>query len=232
MSEDAIKYLSRLGWVGPYTSSLLALPLPRVARIAHALFRRTPGLTFEDHVVEAGVLPPELGAALDRLERRMASGGPARMRRGSKEWSWRLAVCGERSYRLCVASRSGEPVGYIAVRPVTPGASRVLGKLEAAIVTDLVTADDDATLLRALITRAVSFAGKLGAAVALAATTVADHRRHYTALGFLASSFPVLGRQLQRRAPQFMWLPRGPGAELRADAIALSFSDSDVDLNL
>jgi hypothetical protein len=232
MSEDASQYLSRLGWVGPYSSSLLALPLPWAARLAHAILRQNPDLTLVDHVVDAQMLPEELGAKLDRIEARLAPGVPAHMRRGSEEWSWRLGVSGARRYLFCVAAISGEPAGYVAVRRMTPGSSRMLGKRTGAIVTDLVIIDDDPALMRALIARAVSFTAELRAPVLLASTTVAGHRRGYTALGFLSSSMPVLGRSLQRRAPQFMWRPQGPAAALTADTITLSFSDSDVDLNL
>jgi hypothetical protein len=232
MSEDAIQYLSRLGWVGPYTSTLLALPLPQIARIAQKILRPVDRFALEEYVVDTGALPGALGSKLDAIEASLPQDAPAQMCRGQKEWSWRLALSVPRSYRFCLASSAGEPIGYVAVRLTTQGGSRLLGKRQAAILTDLVTVDDDRALLRALVGKAVSFAGELGANVLLAATTIPRHRRSYAALGFLSSGLPVLGRPLRRRAPQFMWLPRGPGAALAADNIALSLSDSDVDLNL
>lgn len=231
ISNEAVRSFVRLGWVGPYTSSLLALPLPRVAQLAHAMLMRNPELTFADHAVDTPVLPEALGADLDRIEQHIPPGAPAQMRRGSEEWSWRLSVCGERRYRFSVVSRSGAPVGYVAVRRMARGANRILGN-RAAIVTDLVTSSNDSAVLRALIVRAVAFAVELGAAAILTSTTIASHRNGYEALGFLSSSMPVLGRPLQRRAPQFMWQAKGPAAALAAKTIALSFSDSDVDLNL
>lgn len=154
------------------------------------------------------------------------------MRRGRDEWAWRLSVCGPRRYRFCVAARDGLTEGYIAARRVTPGSSRILGKREAAIITDLVVPFDNRSLSRALIARVVSFADGIGAAVALAATTVPSYRNVYASLGFLSPDFPILGRRLARSAPQFRWLPRGPGAGLADMTTSLSLSDSDVDLNL
>jgi hypothetical protein len=232
MSDDAIQYLARLGWVGPYTSTLLALPLPRLAGMARSIFARSGAVTFQDYAIEEGILPAELAARLDQIEARMPHDAPAHMLRGEKEWRWRLAAGGGRSYRVSVAARGGKPLGYIAVRLKTPGAGRSLGGLKAAIVTDLVAAEHDDELLRALIGRGIGFAGDLGATLVLASTTVPSHRQGYAACGFLSSGLPVLGLPLRRRAPQFMWLPKGPGAELSPQAIALSFSDSDVDLNL
>ena len=57
-------------------------------------------------------------------------------------------------------------------------------------------------------------------------------RRALAASGFLSSNWPVVSRVLGRAAPIFMWAPTGPGAPLTADYLALTFADSDVDLNL
>jgi len=72
------------------------------------------------------------------------------MRRGGNEWAWRLTVCGERQYHICLARRDGVPIGYVVVRRMTPGASRILGRREGAIITDLVAAADQPAVLRAL----------------------------------------------------------------------------------
>jgi len=118
------------------------------------------------------------------------------------------------------------------VRRMTPGASRILGRREGAIITDLVAAADQPAVLRALARRAVAIAGHWGVVVLLMATTLPAHRRALAARGFLSSKWPVLARVLARAAPIFMWAPTGPGAPLTADYLALTFADSDVDLNL
>ncbi len=232
ISDDAIRAFERLGWVGPYRSSLMVLPVPRLARIAHRLLRRNDNLTLDEYDVETPSLPESLGEALERVDNYMARSTYAHMRRGRDEWEWRMGVCGPRRYWFCVASQDGVTVGYIAARRVTPGSSRILGKREATIITDLVAPHNNPALSRALVARAVSFAGGNGAVVALAATTVPNYRTAYASLGFLSPDFPILGRRLARSAPQFMWLPRAPGADLTAVTMSLSLSDSDVDLNL
>ncbi len=232
ISDVAIDYLSRLGWVGPYPSSLMVLPLPRLARVPLAALRRRSGLDLQDHEVAGGGVLGPLAAVLDHIEARRREHALAHMKRGAAEWSWRLSVCGERRYRLCVARRASEPTGYVAVRRMTPGSSRLLGKLDGAIVADLVAVDDDPATLRALAFRAVEIAAEPRAAVVLMATTAPAHRQALAATGFLSPGFPVLGRQLQRRSPVFMWLPKGPGAGLAADAVEITFADSDVDLAL
>src|SRR5262249_7027576 len=135
-------------------------------------------------------------------------------------------------YRLCVARRDGEPVGYVAVRRMLPGGSRLLGQREGAIVTDLVAVDDDPAALRALAFKAVEVAADLRAAVVLAATNATAHRKALAATGFLSPKIPLLGRALQRRAPTFMWLPKGPAAALEPGRMEITFADSDVDLAL
>jgi acetyltransferase (GNAT) family protein len=231
MSDVAAAYLNRLGWAGPHAASLLALPVPRLMRFALALVPRRTGLDLEDHDIAGGGSLGPLAADFNRIE---ASRGTAHayMRRGADEWSWRLKVCGERQYHVCLARRVGVPVGYVVVRRMTPGASRILGRRDGAIITDLVAVDDDPAVLRALAWRAVGIAARLRVVVLLTTTSLAAHRRALVAIGFISPGLPVIGRFLDRAAPTFMWSPRGPAAELQASDLALTFADSDVDLNL
>ena len=99
-------------------------------------------------------------------------------------------------------------------------------------MTDLVALHDDPTTLRMLGARAVAMAAELGATLALFVTTAPSHRRALAAIGFVSPDFPVLGRALARRAPTYMWLPRGPGAGLAAENMTMTFADSAVDLDL
>jgi hypothetical protein len=154
------------------------------------------------------------------------------MRRDAAEWSWRLSVCGERRYRISVARRDGEPSGYVAVRPMTPGRSRSLDRLRAAMITDLATTDDDPVLLAALAGEAVTIAADLGARAVVTATTTAAHRAALARMGFISPTVPLLGRLVASRAPQFMWLPRGPAAAFTAGDLSLSFADVALDLDL
>jgi Acetyltransferase (GNAT) domain len=231
MSDVAAAYLGRLGWSGPHATSLLALPLPRLARVPLALLRPRGGLDLEEHVLAGGGALGSLAADFDRIEANNAT-ARARMRRGGKEWAWRLEVCGERQYHVCLARRAGAPVGYVVVRRITPGASRILGRHAGAIITDLVAAGDDPAVLRALARRAAAIAARLQVVVVLMATNSAAQRRALAASAFLSSRWPVLDRFLGRAAPTFMWSLRGPGASLAPDDFALTFADSDVDLNL
>jgi GNAT superfamily N-acetyltransferase len=173
-----------------------------------------------------------LGSQLDRIEGHRLSDATAHMRRGEAEWRWRLSVCGERSYHFCLARRAGEPVGYVAVRRLTPGSSRQLGHIPGAIITDLVAVNDESAVLRVLATRAAIVASKLGAAVVLAVTNRANQRAALGSAGFLSPDVPLLGGALTRRSPQYMWVPKGPGTHISASTLALNFADSDVDLLL
>jgi hypothetical protein len=235
ISDIAIAYLQRLGWVGPFASALLVAPLPRLGHAAFSLFATRSDLDFSDHVVGAGAPPGSLasfGDDLDRLESCRAPGSPDHMRRGAREWSWRSSVCGEHSYRLSIAHQAGEPVGYVAVRLMAPGRIPQLGKRQAAMITDFVATKDDPKLLRALARRALATAGELRAVAALTATTNPIHRRALAASGFVSPAFPLIGGALARRAPVFMWLPKDAGAPLKADHMDLTFADAAVDLDL
>jgi len=231
ISDMAVAYLRALGWQGPFPSTFMALPFPRLVRLLHRAGRGD--LALDEHVATGRELPGALASALDRIEQRRSLGRePAHMRRGADEWCWRLRIRAERTYRFCVASRAGEPVGYAAVRRSTPGRIRQLGKRDGALLTDLVVAGDDRHALRALATRAVAMAAELGAVAVFAATTTPSHAAMLARLGFLSPSWPLVGKYLGRRAPPFMWLPRGPGAGLAADAMALTLADATIDFDL
>jgi GNAT superfamily N-acetyltransferase len=232
ISDIAAAYVRRMGWRGPYASSLMVMPLPLFATIGHSLMVGRAGFDLRDYSSAGGRLPETLGADLDRLEARRENDAPAHMRRGASEWSWRLSIYPDNTYRFCVAYRNGEPVGYVAVRPMTPGRSRQMGRLRGALITDLVALHDDPATLRALAAKGVATAAGLRAAAALFVTTALSHRRALAAIGFVSPGFPIFGRMLADRAPTYMWSPRGPGAGLAAENMTMTFADSAVDLDL
>jgi GNAT superfamily N-acetyltransferase len=232
ISDIAAAYLARMGWTGPFASSLMVMPLPRVARNFHRLMVRRADLDLADYAIAGGQMPETLRSDLDRIEAAGADDAPAHMRRGANEWSWRISIYPDHQYRFCLAYRGAQPLGYVVVRAMTPGRSRQMGRLRGALMTDLVALHDDPTTLRVLAARAVAMAADLGAVLALFVTTAPSHRRALAAIGFVSPDFPVLGRTLARRAPTYMWLPRGPGAGLAADNMTMTFADSAVDLDL
>jgi GNAT superfamily N-acetyltransferase len=231
ISEAAIANFKKLGWEGAFRSALMIVPVPRLVAIPWSLAAGRGGLELCDYEIGGGDSLGALAADLDQIEA-SRTGDAAHMSRGARDWSWRLALCGDRRYRFCVARAAGRPVGYVVARLMAPGSSRQLGRLRAAIVTDLVAVNDDAKVLGALARRSVAMAGELRAAIAVIATTAAAHRAALARAGFLSPRFPVLGRMLARRAPQFMWLPSGPFASLNAENVAMTFADAAVDLDL
>jgi GNAT superfamily N-acetyltransferase len=232
ISDAAIANFQKLGWVGPFRSSLMLLLVP--PRLARHLARLRPrrGVTFDRYERAHAEPLGALAEALDGIEAQRASALPAHMRRDAAEWSWRLSVCGERRYRISVARRGDEPAGYVAVRPMTPGRSRSLDRLRAAMITDLATTDEDPAVLGALAGEAVAIAADLGARAIVTATTTAAHRTALARMGFISPAVPLLGRLVAGRSPQFMWLPRGPAVAFTADDLSLSFADVALDLDL
>lgn len=232
ISGAAIANFKKLGWKGPYTSSIMVLPLPRLVGILLSLRAVSKDVEIYEQDIAAGKPLGELAAVLDYIEASRGHNAPAHMQRGAKDWSWRLSVCGEHRYRFCIARRKGVPVGYTVVRPIMPGRSRRLGKLKAAIIADLVAVGDDPSVLRTLARRAIKVTAELGAVIVLTATTTLAHRNALAAMGFISPGFPLIGRLLERRSPQFMWLPRDLASPLTADNMALTFADVAIDLDL
>jgi hypothetical protein len=232
ISDMATAYVRRMGWQGPFPSALMAMPLPRLARIGHEVLARGAGLDFAEQAVGGETTLGPLGDDLDRIEAARTTGSLAHMRRGASDWSWRLSIYRERVYRFCVARRGETPVGYVAVRRMQPGTSRQLGRVSSVMIVDLVAVDDEREVLRALAMRAVAMAAAMRAGVALFVTTSRAHRAALSSVGFLSPATPLLGHLLARRAPVVMWWPGGPGALLDPDAIEMTFADSTVDLDL
>lgn len=227
ISDAAAANFVKLGWRGPYASCLMALPIPRLAAIPFSLLSHS-GIDLHEYAIDNKLLPPSLGVELDTIEsaRRHAR---AHMRRSADDWSRHFSISGQHSYRFCVAYRECEPVGFVLVRRLTSDKGR---KFRAAMITDLVVVKDDPKVARALTIKAVMNASEMRADILIMATTEATHRRTLSKLGFLSTVTPALGRFLERRAPQFMWVPSGVASAFNADDIALSFADSDVDFNL
>lgn len=230
LSDAAIVNFKKLGWRGPHRSSLMLLPVPRLARLLAALRRHPGDIDLQDHVASGGELPAALAAALDRIDGRVTLGGLAHMRRGAAEWRDRLPVRAERTYRFCIAHLAGEPAGYVVVRRATPGRIRAFGKMEAALVVDLIA--DDPRVVRVLAARAVAIAGELNAAIAMAITTIPAHERVLRRLGFVSPAWPLIGKLIGRRAPQFMWVPKGPAAGFTGAEMALTLADGPIDFDL
>jgi GNAT superfamily N-acetyltransferase len=228
ISEAAIANFKRLGWVGPYVAPMLARPLPGLLSSG----RGDADLQLQDYTITGRDIPAAVTAALESIEATRTTSACVHMRRDAQELSWRLSLTNERQYRFTVASRAGEPVGYVAVRRATPGTNRLMDRLRAALVTDLVAVNDEPAVLRSLARSAAASAGQLGAAAALATTTIPAQQKALTAAGFLSPQVPLLGSMLAARSPRFMWVADGPAAELTPDRIALTFADSDADFNL
>jgi GNAT superfamily N-acetyltransferase len=229
ISDAAIANFTKLGWLGAYRSALMMLPLPRVAGLPWTLTAGRGGIELRDQEIGGGESLGALAADLDQIEASRGSDESAHMRRGAQDWSWRLSLCGDRRYRFSVARRAGKPVGYVVGRALRPGRT---GRLRSAIITDLVAVNDDAEVLRALARKAVVIAADLRATVALTVTNAGAHRTALARAGFLSPSFPAVGKVLARRAPQFMWLPRGRAVALTSDRLAVTFADAAVDLDL
>ena len=114
----------------------------------------------------------------------------------------------KRRYRLWLArDADGRPLGYVVVRPMLPGRSRMMDRLKAAMITDLVALDDDPALLRALVGKAVRTAAALEARIVLMTTTSSAHARALA--GFLSPATPLVGRLLARRARSSCGGPKG-----------------------
>ena len=228
ISAAAIENFRKLGWIGPFRSSLLLFPLPGLRTAAK---HRTDGITISSFVTSGRDIAPELGAALDRIDRERPR-SPQRRRRTGDDWRRHLGYVPGRSYDIQIVGDERGPIGYFALRAADQQAGRQYRAARLHYVTDLaVNRDDPATL--GIILRAIVAARSVrGAGAILLCTTddrVARAARHN---GWMSDQTPLIGPRLADKAPLYMkgdgFKDGGPdGLDLQ-----LTFFDSDVDLNI
>lgn len=224
ISEAAIRNFSKLGWTGPFRSQLLLLPLPG--------WRRRPKgagkLSLRRFTICDGHVAPALAEALDQIEAERPS-HVFRRARPAAAWRSHLSVRPGRTYRFSIIDRAGMPIGMFASRAGDSQAGRMYRMARLHYLCDVVlNAADPAA--RNFLAASLGPASPRDAGALLFCTTRADLAEALGMHGWLDRDSPVIGPRLAEKAPQYMLAARlGP---LPGDQAELTFSDSDVDLNI
>ena len=138
-------------------------------------------------------------------------------RRDRRYLNWRYAANAWYSYDILWFERSGEPFGYVIVKPFRDGQS---GQLLADVV-DVAWASNDAQKLRAMLRSALSHLGTLGcvrASTWLQTGTLLDHAA--ADIGFVPTS----------RTRHLCYKPLDPQHQRLKDRAAWLLTMGDVDL--
>lgn len=221
ISEAAAKSFARMGWTGPHGSFLRLLALP-------GWRRRKDGL-LQSRVAEVvgGDLPSDLSAAVDAVDAR-ADAVPRRLRPAS-EWRRRLGIYPDRMVRFHLIERAGEPVAYGISRAADHHAGARYRRARLHFLVDFapggLSDDQIGPALRLIAAGTPLSAGLL--LFCTSSTKVADAASR---TGWMDERSPLIGPSLSAKAPLYML----GGAFTPQDGkdLALTFSDSDIDLNL
>ncbi len=222
ISDAAARSFAKLGWVGPFRTSLRLLPAP--------IFRRSAAgeIDIQSFRASAEQFPDKLAEALTVLEADKPL-SQLRSRRSADSWRDRLRVNPGRRYDFHILYAGRRPFGYFAVRPTDGEAGRQYRLARLHYVVDAIFNRDDPELLgaafRALPAQVAPSAGAL-----LLCTSAPAIAAAASAAGWLDEDSLLIGARLAAKAPLYM--VAGGFAPLAAADIRLTFADSDLDFNI
>lgn len=224
ISDAAISNFRKLGWSGPYSTRLLLLPFPG--------WRRSPepndGLALRSYDVRGADLPAELAEALDRIEA-LRPTDQIRRARTAADWRSHLGVRPSRVQHFHVVSRDGEPIGAFVIRATDGEAGSLYRRTRLHYVTDVVLNTRDGESLR-FLAESMGPAAPGSAGALLLCTSSEPIANAAQASAWLSERSAGIGPRLAAKAPRYM-LGGGLAAVSGADVV-MTFTDSDVDLNI
>lgn len=224
ISGSAVHAFKKLGWVGPFRSQLLLLPLP-VLRLRP----REKGIfSLRSYDVRGGALPSALSSKLDYIERTRPC-GQIRRSRTADAWRSHLRVWPDRQYRFHIVMADAEPIGAFVLRETDGRAALLYRSARTTYVTDIVMNRHDVDSL-SFVSESLGPAAAKTSGCLIMCTSNASVSKALRASGWLSEESPVIGRFLAAKAPLYML--SGSLAQVADNNISMTFADSDIDLNL
>lgn len=225
ISASAEASFKKLGWYGPYPTSLLLLPFPGLRKklwgAGRFRLRIFKGVT-------AGFLPGELINYFNFLEEARPS-NCYRRRRNADDWIARLQSEPSRRYTFGIVESDQKPVACYAIRSTDNRSGNIYRLSNMFIVSDLIVNTHDAETLdfiaACMVTGLPFNAGSL-----LVCSTDSAVISTFSRKGWMSERSRVVGRQLASKAPEFML--GGALAKLSPSDIVMTFCDSDLDFNI
>ena len=227
VSPAAIENFRKLGWIGPFRSRLLLLPLPGL----RPRRSRSSAIVVHDYTVTNGVLPTELADSLDRIDREKP-GELLRRRRTAADWRLHLSYMPDRAFAIHVVSIDSAPIGYFALRRADQHAGRRYRVARLHYVSDVALNRFEPAVVRDVMAAVAAAPSVRRAGAILMCTTDGRIAAAAESAGWLSEQSSLIGPELKRKAPLYMkgdgFKDGGPDGR----DIQLTFFDSDVDLNI
>jgi len=224
ITENAVESFRKLGWAGPFRSHIFVKPIP--------VFRRTMkvnnGFSLASYRVYGDGLPKKLIKEFEFIEQTRPKNQIRRLRK-IEDLRSHLGVWPNRVHNFHVLIRGTEPIGFFIIRETDHRAALPYRITRLSYVTDIVMNQEDEQSLFYL-SKIIGATAPWNAGGIILCTTCPKISNALSIAGWLSEKTPRIGKRLLDKAPLYM--VGGLLSLEQQSNIKMTFSDSDVDLNL
>ena len=224
ITANAVQSFQRLGWIGPFRSQLLILTLPGLRRTQ----LQVSEFSLNSYMICGDNLPNQLCSELEVIEKNRPANQIRRLR-SIEAFRSHLGVWQKRNHHFHIILKEKVPIGFFVLREADQRASFFYRLARLTYVTDIVINKEDEQSLLFLSTIIGSVAPK-GTGGIILCSSCPNITKALIVSGWLSEKSPIIGKLLSIKAPLFML--GGFLSYEQLDKIKMTFSDSDVDLNL
>lgn len=224
ITNDAVRAFKKLGWTGPFKAQLFLLPFPKIRRSKTF----SDMFSYKSYDIVGEQLPIELCQALDNIENN-APKNQGRRIRSSKAWISHLSVWPKRRRRIYIIELDGIPIGAFSLRDTDSHAAAIYRFSRLSYITDIIMNNQDADCL-SYVCSVISSAAKISTAGLVLCTSNKNIAKALISAGWWSENTILIGNKISSKSPLYML--DGEIAKISNDNFDITFSDSDIDLNL
>lgn len=224
ITEDAVRAFKKLGWEGPFTAQLFLLPLPSLRRSKLI----SSEFSFKSYDISGSDLPADLCDALNQIENN-APVKIGRRVRSSEAWISHLSVWPKRKRSIHIISLNKKPIGAFSLRDADEQAASIYRYARLTYVTDIIFNNQDHECLLYACSVMKSVTKKTAGGLVLC-TSNKNIAKVLIKNGWWSKKTILIGKKLEAKSPLYML--DGELAKIANNNLDITFSDSDIDLNL
>ena len=224
ITKNAIKAFKKLGWVGPFTADLFILPFPslRSNKLVSNKF------SYKYYKISGANLPTDLSHDLNMIENN-APIGIGRRVRSAEAWISHLNVWPKRKRIIYIILLHGKPVGAFSIRNTDKHAAPLYRFTRLEYVTDIILNNEDSDSLN-YICSVIESATRRTTFGIIMCTSNYNISKTLVKRGWWSKKSRIIGKKIEAKSPLFML--HGDITEIPKTDLDMTFSDSDIDLNL
>jgi hypothetical protein len=224
ITEDAVRAFKKLGWTGPFTAQLFLLPLPSLRR-SNLISDK---FSYESYDISGADLPTDLCDALNQIE----NDSPVKIGRrvrSSEAWISHLSVWPQRKRSIHIITLDGNPIGAFSLRDTDELAASIYRYARLTYVTDIIfnNQDDECLFYACSVIKSVA---KRTAGGLVLCTSNNNIAKALEKNGWWSKKTILIGKKIELKSPLYML--DGELSKISNDNFDITFSDSDIDLNL